>query len=151
MFTSLSYVWLAAAVVLFIIEAAVPGLISLWFGIGALIAAVAALLKAPFWLQVAVFAAGSLITLILTRPLVKKYVNSKVQPTNADAVIGKECIVTERIDNINGTGAVKVWGKVWTAISYDGIVIDEGCRAIVREIRGVKLVVEPLNARLVQE
>ena len=51
----------------------------------------------------------------VTRPLVKKYINSRTQPTNADMLIGQECLVTEDIDNLAGRGAVSVGGKVWTA------------------------------------
>jgi hypothetical protein len=37
---------------------------------------------------------------------VKKYGNAKVQRTNADSIIGQECVVTEQIDNLAETGAV---------------------------------------------
>ncbi len=76
-----------------------------------------------------------------TRPLVKKYVNNKVEPTNADIVIGKECRVTERIDNIAGTGAVYVDGKTWTARSEDDTPIAEGELVTAVRIDGVKLIV----------
>lgn len=145
---NLVFFWLGAMIVLLLIEAAVPGLVSIWFAAGALVAALAAICKAPMWLQLIVFAAVSGATLVFTRPLVKKYVNSKAQPTNFDMVIGKECIVTERIDNIRGTGAVKVDGKIWTALSPDGSVIEEGQRAEVKEIKGVKLVVAPFETNI---
>ena len=91
--------WLAVMIVLLIIEGVVPGLVSVWFAVGALAAMISALFEAPFWLQTVWFLIVSIASLCLTRPLVKKYVNSKVQPTNADALIGKECIVIESIDN----------------------------------------------------
>lgn len=135
--------WLAVMIVLLIIEGAVPGLVSVWFAVGALAAMISALFEAPFWLQTVWFLIVSIASLCLTRPLVKKYVNSKVQPTNADALIGKECIVTESIDNIAGEGAVKISGQVWTARSTDDSVkIAQGKIVTVKEIRGVKLIVE---------
>ena len=76
---------------------------------------ISAILGAPLWLQVLWFFAVSILTLCLTRPFAKKYVNSRAMPTNADMLIGKECVVTEAIDNVLGTGAVTVGGKVWTA------------------------------------
>lgn len=146
-FVSLAMFWIVAMVVLLIVEAAVPGLVSIWFALGALAAGLAALCRAPLWLQIVLFILVSAATLYFTRPLVKKHVNAKAQPTNADTVIGKECIVTERIDNILGTGAAKAEGKFWTAVSYDdNMIIEPGCRASVLEIRGVKLVVKPLSA-----
>lgn len=135
--------WLAVMIVLLIIEGVVPGLVSVWFAVGALAAMISALFEAPFWLQTGWFLIVSIASLCLTRPLVKKYVNSKVQPTNADALIGKECIVTESIDNIAGEGAVKISGQVWTARSTDDSVkIAQGKIVTVKEIRGVKLIVE---------
>ncbi len=135
--------WLAVMIVLLIIEGVVPGLVSVWFAAGALAAMISALFEAPFWLQTVWFLIVSIASLCLTRPLVKKYVNSKVQPTNADALIGKECIVIESIDNIAGEGAVKISGQVWTARSTDDSVkIAQGKIVTVKEIRGVKLIVE---------
>lgn len=135
--------WLAVMIVLLIIEGVVPGLVSVWFAVGALAAMISALFEAPFWLQTVWFLIVSIASLCLTRPLVKKYVNSKVQPTNADALIGKECIVIESIDNIAGEGAVKISGQVWTARSTDDSVkIAQGKIVTVKEIRGVKLIVE---------
>ena len=54
--------------------------------------------------------------------------------------IGQEAVVLEAIDNIKGKGAVKLLGKVWSAVSADGSVINENELVTVQEIRGVKLV-----------
>lgn len=140
-------VWLLAMVALLIIEAIVPGLISIWFAIGSLAALLASLLHAPLWLQIVWFLVVSIAALVLTRSLAIKYVNSRTQPTNADVLIGKECIVTEEIDDLLGTGAVKVDGKVWTArTGKDGLRLMKGDKARVLRIEGVKLIVEPLQA-----
>ena len=112
---------------------------------GALAALLAALFGAPIWLQLVWFFVISIAALFFTRPLAKKYLNSKTQATNADMYIGKECVVLETIDNVAGTGAVKVSGKVWTARSADGAVIREGARAEALRIEGVKLIVNPIH------
>lgn len=136
-------VWLVAMIVLLIIEGIVPGLVSIWFAIGAFAAMISAILGAPLWLQVLWFFAVSILTLCLTRPFAKKYVNSRATPTNADMLIGKECVVTEAIDNVLGTGAVTVGGKVWTARTEepDGKV-ETGKVMTVVKIEGVKLIVK---------
>lgn len=140
---NMSLVWLVAMVVLLIIEAAVPGLVSIWFALGAFCALIAAILKAPLWLQIVWFIAVSVATLCLTRPLAQKYVNSRVQPTNADAVIGREGLVTEAVNNIEGKGAVKIGGKVWTARSTDDAAhFEPGDVVTVERIEGVKLIVK---------
>jgi membrane protein implicated in regulation of membrane protease activity len=73
---------------------------------------------------------------------VKKYVNAKVQRTNADSIIGQECVVTEQIDNLAETGAVKVAGKLWTARTADSTVIPKETRVVVERIEGVKAIVK---------
>ena len=140
---SMTAVWLVAMIVLLIIEGIVPGLVSIWFAIGAFAAMISAILGAPLWLQVLWFFAVSILTLCLTRPFAKKYVNSRATPTNADMLFGKECVVTEEIDNVLGTGAVTVGGKVWTARTEepDGKAETGKVMTVVR-IDGVKLIVK---------
>ena len=140
---SMTAVWLVAMIVLLIIEGIVPGLVSIWFAIGSFAAMISAILGAPLWLQVLWFFAVSILTLCLTRPFAKKYVNSRATPTNADMLIGKECVVTEEIDNVLGTGAVTVGGKVWTARTEepDGKAETDKVMTVVR-IDGVKLIVK---------
>ena len=140
---NMALIWLIAMIVLLIVEAVVPGLVSIWFALGALAALIAAILHAPMWLQLVWFLVVSIVALLLTRPLAKKYVNSRVKPTNADMILGKECVVTEEIDNIRGTGAVTVGGKVWTArmLTADGKAPKGAVLRVVR-IDGVKLIVE---------
>ena len=141
-FHGMTAVWVVLMIVFLIVEGAAPGLVSIWFALGALAALISARLGAQIWLQCVWFIVVSLLALVATRPLAKKYVNSKTQATNADMLIGQECIVTETIDKLRGTGAVTVGGKVWTARA-DGeeTVIEEGSVAVVERIEGVKLIV----------
>ncbi len=139
----MAIVWLVAMVALLVVEAVVPGLVSIWFALGALAALISALFHAPIWLQLVWFLAVSILALVLTRPLVKKYVNSRVTPTNADMVIGKDAVVTERIDNLHAKGAVLLDGKTWTArMDTDSRCAEVGETVRVLRIEGVKLIVE---------
>lgn len=135
--------WVAALVVFLIVEAVTAGLVSIWFVFGSLVALICAALGAAVWLQIFWFVIVSVATLILTRPLVKRYVDSRSVATNADRSIGRAAVVTERIDNLAATGAVKLDGVVWTARSTDdAVAIETGERVTVRAIEGVKLIVE---------
>ena len=138
---TITTLWLVVMVLFLMVEAATVGLVCIWFAVGALAALIAALLGAEIWLQIVLFLVVSAVALYFTRPLAKKYVNAKVEPTNADMVIGKECRVTEAIDNIAGTGAVYVDGKIWTARSESDEVIPEGTLVTAKSIKGVKLIV----------
>ena len=139
----MTVVWLIAMIVLLAVEAVVPGLISIWFALGALAALVSALLHAPLWLQIVWFLVVSVAALALTRPLAKKYINSRTQPTNADMLIGSDCVVRERIDNLRGTGAVLAQGKEWTARTENGDASAEVGEIVkIVRIEGVKLIVK---------
>ena len=140
---TLILVWAAATVVFLVAELATYGLTSIWFALGGLAALVAAGLRAPLWVQIALFAVVSAAALAATRPLAKKYVNGRAQPTNADRAVGTETVVLEAIDNLAETGTVSTGGKVWSARSADGAALPAGTRVVVREIRGVCLVVAP--------
>ncbi len=135
--------WVVALVVFLIVEAVTAGLVSIWFVFGSLVALICAALGAAVWLQIFWFVIVSVATLVLTRPLVKRYVDSRSVATNADRSIGRAAVVTERIDNLAATGAVKLDGVVWTARSTDdAVAIEAGERVTVRAIEGVKLIVE---------
>ena len=139
---SMTAVWIIALIVFLVVEASVPGLVSIWFALGAFAAMVSALLGAPLWLQVTWFAVVSLLSLILTRPFVKKFVNSRTTPTNLDMVIGQDCLVIEDIDNTLSTGAVSVGGKVWTArMENPAHKAKKGEVVCALRIEGVKLIV----------
>ena len=141
---SMTTFWIIAMVVFLVIEAVTVGIVSVWFAIGALFAMVTAMLGANLWVQITVFLIVSAIALYFTRPLVKKFVNNKVEPTNADMLIGKECRVVETIDNLSGTGAVYVDGKTWTARTADEEIIPEGQLVKAERIEGVKLIVSKI-------
>ncbi len=138
--------WAVAVVAFVILELATVGLASIWFALGALCALIAALLGAPLWLQIVWFVIVSVATLLLTRPLAKKYINNKTMATNADRVIGSRAVVKERIDELAGTGAVLADGKMWSARTEDGSTAEPGQIVTVREIRGVKLIVDTCDA-----
>ena len=141
---SMTTFWIIAMVVFLVIEAVTVGIVSVWFAIGALFAMVTAMLGANLWVQITVFLVVSAIALYFTRPLVKKFVNNKVEPTNADMLIGKECRVVETIDNLSGTGADYVDGKTWTARTVDEEIIPKGQLVKAERIEGVKLIVSKI-------
>ncbi|MBQ0124700.1 MAG: NfeD family protein [Clostridiales bacterium] len=137
----LPYVWLGVIVAAIIIEALTVALVSVWFIPGAIIAMALAFFDMPLYLQIIAFAAASAVMLTCFKPIIKKTLKIKEEPTNViDTVIGKQAIVTEKIDNLNEFGAVKIQGKEWSARSADGSEIDVGEVVNIIEIRGVKLI-----------
>jgi len=135
--------WIALAAVFMAAELATVALVSLWFVIGSLAALAASLLGVAVWLQVLIFALVSGGMLVLLRPFLRRYVDPYKIRTNVDALIGRNGIVTESIDNLKAHGALKLDGLVWTARSETGAAIPAGSVVVVRAVEGVKLIVAP--------
>ena len=139
------YVWIALTIVFVIAEAATAQLTTVWFALGSIVALIlAACGVKSLAVQIVVFLAVSAISLIATRPLVKKMLQKKVVATNADRNIGETGIALAEINNLEAKGEVKVKGVVWTARSENGEVIPEGSKVRVKNIEGVKLIVEAI-------
>ncbi len=140
---SMTFVWLIIAVALAAIELSTLGLVSVWFAIGAVVALFASVFGVGFWTQLIIFIVVSAAIMVTVRPLATKHLNSKVQKTNIDAVVGRKLIVKTDIDNIHGTGKVDMDGSTWLAASKDdGIVIHAGEEVRVVQVHGAKLIVE---------
>lgn len=140
----MALVWLVALILFAVVEATTVGLVSIWFAGGSLVALIAAGLRAPIWLQIVLFLAVSIVMLALLRPFVKKVSKPQRTRTNADRHIGQTALVTEEIDNLKETGAVRLDGVIWTARSESGETIPVGTIITVRRIEGVKVWVEPV-------
>ncbi len=137
------WLWLGGVALFGVVELLTEGLVSVWFVVGALAALAVSVAGGSVAAQMLVFAIVSAAALILTRPLVRRFMTRPPVPTNSDRVIGALAEVTETIDNRRASGAVYVDGKTWTARSAGGGVIPAGERVRVRRIEGVKLLVEP--------
>ena len=83
----------------------------------------------------------SLLLLIFTRPIATRYINAKRTKTNVESIIGQQGRVTEQIDNFKGIGTVYLNGLEWTARAKQGDIIEVGSAVVVREVKGVKLIV----------
>ena len=139
-----SIVWLVLLIVFAVGEAVTVGLTSIWFAAGALGALITSTLTENLLIQIIVFLALSLVTLLLVRPLARKYFIPRRVATNADRILGQEGIVTEDIDNLEAKGQVKVSGTVWSARSQrDEVPIPAGTRVRILRIEGVKVFVAP--------
>ena len=137
-------IWLALMIVFIIVEAVTVQLLSTWFAAGALAAMLVNLLGAAVWLQVVVFFTVSIVLLVLLWPMARKHIKAKAVATNADALVGRVCHVTEQIDPIEG-GRVKIGDVTWSARSEQGDVIPAGTLVKVLKIQGAKVFVETVK------
>ncbi len=137
------FVWVAAMIAFGILEVATVNMVSVWFIGGAAAALGALLLGGGIWVQVIVFFAVSILLLACLRPFTRKYVTPNKTATNADKALGQQAYLTETVDNLRGTGALKLDGKEWSVRSVSGEVLPEGTLVTVVKLEGVKLCVEP--------
>ena len=134
------YIWLILFLVFLGLEIITTGVFFfLCFSTGALFAMVCSLLGATFQVEMIVFCAVSLASILLIRPLFKKYVAKKKIETNVDSLIGAPGVVIEKIKS-TGTGKIKVASEIWLAVSKEDIDVNE--KIVVESIDGTKLVVK---------
>lgn len=139
-------IWLIIAGVCLVIEIMTVGFLIFWFAIGALFAMIVSLFTDNLIIQTSVFVISSGIMIFATKPFVKKFVNTKnTIQTNVYSTIGKIGIVTKDIDSIHSLGQVKVDGEVWSAVGIDDMNIPQGTEVEIKEIKGVKAIVSPVQ------
>lgn len=132
--------WIFVIVAAFIIEVNTLDLVSIWFSLGAIAAFVAALLGLSEMVQMWIFILTTVVLLLLTRPLAKKYMIKNTVKTNADRLVGKSAKVTKAV--LPGErGEVKIDGKYWLAFSDQEITFEVNEKVEVLAIEGVKLLI----------
>lgn len=123
--------WLIWSVVCLLSELTSGDFYLVCSSIGALAAMVGALLGLPFWGQVFLWVAASLVCILFLRPPLLKRMHGKAErKSNADALIGRRGTVIETIP-AGGHGYVKIDGDEWRSVSADGAEIACGTTVTV--------------------
>lgn len=135
-------IWLIAAGIFFILEMATTGFLVFWLGIGSVLSMIISfILPDAIILQTAIFVISSTLLILLTKPLVDKYIDKRTVPTNSYSLIGKKGLVIVDINPLDASGQVKVNGEVWSAKSENDEVISKDTEVEILKIDGVKLIV----------
>ena len=138
------WIWLAVFVIAFILEAITQDLVSVWFGLGALVCVCISGVT-EWWVQLIVFVVVSAIALIATRPIVKKILERNERKTNTDDYIGQHVKTISNVTKFDG-GEVKLNGIIYTAIlmedSDEEILKDEVVEVVA--IKGNRLVIKKI-------
>jgi len=135
-------VWAVVAVALAIGEVFTPGLFYLGpVALAAVAAAAAAALGGGWVVQIVVFAAGSIASLAVLRPIARRHIRlPSALRTGTAALVGVRATVLERVDA--GGGRVKIGGEVWSARAFDERqVLEPGTQVQVAEIEGATALV----------
>jgi membrane protein implicated in regulation of membrane protease activity len=134
--------WVVASLILAVGEIFTPGLFCLGpIALAAIAAAIAAAAGLDVTLQVLVFAATSLASLAVLRPLARAHLHMPAAlRTGTAALEGAHAIVLQRVDQ-NG-GLVRIGGEDWTARAFmPDQTIEPGTRVEVVKIEGATALV----------
>ncbi|MEV0722909.1 NfeD family protein [Micromonospora purpureochromogenes] len=137
-------VWIVLGVLLGVAEIFTTTLLLIMFAAGAFAAAGAAALGAPVPVQALVFAAVSVLSVALVRPVIARHARSALetgeQAFGVEALEGTTALVLERVDD--GHGLVKIDGELWSARAYDATQsFEPGERVQVIKVRGATALV----------
>jgi membrane protein implicated in regulation of membrane protease activity len=134
-------VWIVVAAVLAVGEILTLGFLLGLVAFAAVLAGVIAAAGGGVVLQLLGFIAGSLASLALLRPIVRRHVRTPARlRTGTAALVGARAVVLERVDADGGQ--VKIGGEVWSARAFlDGQVIEPGARVEVARIEGATALV----------
>ena len=143
--------WTVLGVILIIAEVFTPGFVLLWFGIGALAAALAGLVGvSSLTVQFLIFITVSVALTAASRTLFVNYFSRKRSgsdlKTGVDALPGKVGTVVSSSRGALHEGAVKVYGSTWTAYPAEGEEpLEAGDRVTVERVQGASIFVRRLE------
>lgn len=136
------WIWIILAAFFAISEVFTAGFFILWFGIGALIAGLLALLGVGIIWQWIAFVVVSGILVAVSRRFADRVTKKQPPGIGADRLIGKIGIVLEDIDNTENTGRVRIDKDEWRADSETDEKILKGAHVIVTRLDGTHAVVK---------
>lgn len=140
------WIWLAVFVIALVLEACTQDIVSIWFSLGALVCICVSNTGIPYWCEIIIFSIISIVTLILTRPIVKKLLDRNIRSTNTDEFIGKKVCVCKEISKYN-PGEVKINDVIYKAIlaEDDDSTISLNSIVEILTLKGNKVVVKKLE------
>jgi membrane protein implicated in regulation of membrane protease activity len=136
--------WLIAAGVLAIGEMLTAGFFLLPFAAGAAVAGILALLSIAVPIQIVTFVLVSVLSLWLLQRFAKKDVHGELLPVGAARFVGASAIVLQPVKKFQD-GMVKLGTQEWRAATDKDEEIPAGTEVRVIEVRGARLVVEPVD------
>ncbi|MBN2030950.1 NfeD family protein [bacterium] len=139
------WIWMIFAALFMIGEIFTAGFFLFWFGVGAAIAGLLALLDLGTAWQWGSFVVVSGTLFLISRKFAERFTKKQPPGIGADRWIGKEGIVLEKIDNEKNTGRVRIGKEEWRAESDTGEIIPNNKRVAVTRMDGTHIVVKPIE------
>jgi membrane protein implicated in regulation of membrane protease activity len=146
--------WAVLGIILIVAEVFTAGFVLLWFGVGALAAALLAYLGFGVGLQFLIFAVVSVVLTALSRTIFLNYFSRLHRTGNqlksgVDALPGQIGTVTKASHGALSQGEVNVFGSTWRAFPEAGEEpLQEGERVKVVRVQGASIYVRRADDRL---
>ena len=143
--------WTVLGLILIVAEVFTSGFVLLWFGIGALAAALAGIIGLNnLGLQFLIFASVSIGLTAASRTIFINYFSREKTgdslKTGVDALLGKVGTVVSSSRGAMNEGAVKLSGSTWTAYPIEGEEpLEAGERVLIERMEGASLYVRRMD------
>ncbi len=133
--------WAIATAVFAILEIVIPGLVTIWLALAALIVTLFALFIQNIVIELLIFSTLSLIFVIFTRPILQKYIKKRIPEFNSN-MTGSEIRIEKVIntDKLKKEYEVKFKGSLWTGVSDDFFKIGDIVK--IKKFEGNKIILE---------
>jgi membrane protein implicated in regulation of membrane protease activity len=118
------YIWLILAALFILGEMFTSGFVLLWFGVGAVVAALLGVIGVGLPLQIIAFLAVSVALTVASRTIFDKFFMrgspGRELKTGMETLPGKVGIVVNSSEGAMSEGAVRVFGSTWRAFPVEG-------------------------------
>ena len=136
--------WTMATAIFSILEIVIPGLVTIWLALAALIlTAISFFIKNPN-IEFVIFTVLSIVFVIFTRPVLKKYLEDK--KTNfSSKMVGQELKIEKVMDleSPKKEYEVKFKGVIWKGVSSE--IFREGEIVKIEDFEGNKIILEKIK------
>ena len=136
--------WTMATAIFSILEIVIPGLVTIWLALAALIlTAISFFIKNPN-IEFVIFTVLSIVFVIFTRPVLKKYLEAK--KTNfSSTTVGQELKIEKVVDleSPKKEYEVKFKGVIWKGVSSE--IFREGEIVKIEDFEGNKIILEKIK------
>jgi membrane protein implicated in regulation of membrane protease activity len=140
------WLWAALGLVLAVGEVLTPGgFFIVFFGLAALVVALLAFLglAGPLWFQILLFSIFSIVSLLLFRNPLLRWMARQAKPTvEIDSLVG-EIAVASTAMAAGGVGQAQLRGSAWNARNGSQAAVAAGARCRVTRVEGLVIWIEP--------
>lgn len=135
--------WVIVAIAFAVVEVMTVAFFAVFITIGALGAAVAALLHFNLLVQAIVLGVIGVAGILIARPFLveRLHIGRPTLRSGADSMVGQQAILLEPILGVGQPGHLKIGGELWPALTDDGSPVPANTLVVVTALRSTTLIV----------